>query len=130
MEPGGIPIVLPSILTTGISVKLSDVQRRVLKQLANGGVVGEEWLDLGDSGISRATVRALLSIGAIEQKAEGFPGQLAGQAYRVTPAGRNATLARQPLDHMADRVRAKPIGKSSVSFNSWHHHDLSEPQTP
>jgi hypothetical protein len=86
-------------------MKLSDVQRRLLKQLAN---IGEEWLDLTARSVSRPTIRALLAVGALEQRSEGFPGQIAGQAYRVTPAGRAAVTPRGAAGAAAKRNTARP----------------------
>lgn len=74
-------------------MKLSDAQRRTLTQLIDGSV-DKEWLDLSGRGITRSTVRALRAIGALEGKTYGFPGQLVGQLYRITPAARVAMAGR------------------------------------
>lgn len=66
-------------------MKLTDPQRRVIRQLRAEADAQGEWVDLSTLGISRATVRALMELGALEAKeSDGFPGQLNGQKYRLT----------------------------------------------
>ena len=74
--------------------RISEIQYHALRYcLTNSApdVNGEvPWLDLAGLGLGRATIRALQRLGLVEAMEEGFPGQLVGQRYRITEAGRAA----------------------------------------
>jgi hypothetical protein len=58
------------------------------------------WLDLAGLGLHRTTIRALERAGLIQPMDEGWAGQLIGQRYRITQAGRD-TIAGERDRHSA-----------------------------
>ena len=85
--------------------KLSESQLSALLHcVAMSPVEGTEeapWLDLAGLGLSRTTIRVLERAGLIEAMEEGWPGQLIGQRYRITQAGRDTIAGERDPPHFA-----------------------------
>jgi hypothetical protein len=72
---------------------LIDVQLRGLELCQTLPTTADGWFSLQEAGLRHSTIRVLQVCGAIEARYIGFPGQTAGQLYRVTPIGLDALAA-------------------------------------